>query len=92
MTDQGQVKRIKCPHCGWIRKITIPVEGEVMADAVQGTIRQRVSETLKDAIARIRAMMVDSELQAANAWLDMPACPHCGNVYRYNVRTGEVAK
>jgi predicted RNA-binding Zn-ribbon protein involved in translation (DUF1610 family) len=91
MTDQEQVKRIKCPHCGWIRRITIPIEGEMMADAIQG-IRERVSETLKDAITHIKAMMADPELQAANAWLDMPACPHCGNVYRYNVRTGEVTK
>jgi RNase P subunit RPR2 len=30
-------------------------------------------------------------LDAANAWTGM-TCPHCGNVYRYNVRSGEVAK
>ena len=91
MTDQEQVKRIKCPYCGWIRKITIPAKGKIIADAVQG-IRGRVSETLKDVAARINAMLADPQLEAANAWMDMPACPHCQNVYRYNVRTGEVAK
>jgi uncharacterized protein (UPF0212 family) len=85
---QDQVKRIKCPHCGWIRKIDVAVlEDEAMASVVRG-----MSEALRAAAERIKALLHDPQLDEANAWVDMPDCPHCGNVYRYNVRTGEVAR
>jgi hypothetical protein len=76
-----QTKRIECPRCGWIHKVTISVEGEMTADAVQGA-RERVSGALKEAI---KAQLADTGLEAANAWIEMPACPHCGDVYCYNV-------
>lgn len=88
MTDQTQDRKIKCPYCGWIRTVPASViADESTADAVRG-----IGETIKDAAAKIRAALADAELDAANARIDMPACPHCGNVYRYNARTGEVSK
>jgi uncharacterized protein (UPF0212 family) len=88
MADQKQVRKIKCPHCGWIRKIDVSViEDEGVATVVRG-----MSDALQAAAGRIKALLADRELDEANAWVDMPQCPHCGNVYRYNVRTREVAK
>ncbi len=88
MADQDQVRKIKCPYCGWIRSIPVGViEDESMASVVRGP-----AEALQGAIEKIRALLADAQLEEANAWLDMPACPNpdCGKVYRYNARTGEV--
>jgi uncharacterized Zn-finger protein len=88
MADQKQVRKIKCPYCGRIRKIDVTViEDESMATVVRG-----MSDALRASVERIKALLADRELDEANAWVDMLACPHCGNVYRYNVHTGEVAK
>jgi predicted RNA-binding Zn-ribbon protein involved in translation (DUF1610 family) len=87
MADKEQVKKIKCPHCGWIRSVNVSVAETGTTDVVRG-----MSDTLKDVARHIKELLADRQLDAANAWLDMPACPHCGNVYRYNVRTGEVAR
>ena len=88
MADREQVKKLKCPYCGWIRTVHVNViEDELMATAVQG-----MSDALKAAAERIKTLLADTRLDEANAWVDMPKCPHCENVYRYNVRTGEVAK
>jgi hypothetical protein len=56
-----------------------------MASVVAG-----MSDTLKAVAERIQAILADTQLDEANAWLDTPECSNCGNVYRYNVRTGEV--
>lgn len=88
MADQDQVRKLKCPHCGWIRTIDV----RVVEDEAMATVVRAVSEKLKAATERIKALLADAELEEANAWLDMPDCPHCGKVYRYNVRTGEVAR
>jgi uncharacterized protein (UPF0212 family) len=56
------------------------------------TVTRGMSEALKAAAARIKALIDDTQLDQANAWVDMPECPHCKNVYRYNVRTGEVSE
>jgi uncharacterized Zn-finger protein len=88
MAGQQQFRKIKCPYCGWIRTITIGVtEDESMATVARG-----LSEALKAIAEKIKAAIADTELDEANAWIDMPACPHCNNVYRYNVRTGEVRR
>ncbi len=82
----NQDRKVKCPHCGWIR--SVPVKSLVdasMTDAVMG-----MGDAIKAVGAKIRAMLSDRELQAANAWIDMPACPNCKNTYGYNVLTGEV--
>jgi RNase P subunit RPR2 len=83
-----QIKRIKCPHCGWIRRLNV----RVIEEESVATVTRGMSEALRAAAERIKALLDDAQLDQANAWVDMPACPHCGNVYRYNVRTGEVSE
>jgi hypothetical protein len=86
MTEQTH--KIKCPHCGWIR--TVPVgalEDESVTDVMRG-----IGDTIRAIGERIKGLLADPELDAANAWIDVPACPHCQNEYRYNVRTREVTK
>ncbi len=84
---EKQERKVKCPHCGWVRTIDVSVyEDEAAATVVAG----RMSDVLRAAVARVREMLADPRLEEANAWVDMPPCPHCQNVYRYNVRTGEV--
>jgi UDP-3-O-acyl-N-acetylglucosamine deacetylase len=88
MSSQTQIKRIKCPHCGWIRKIDI----SVIEDESIATVTRKIGDHLKATVEHIQALLAALQLDEANAWVDMPECPYCGNVYRYNVRTGEVAK
>ena len=84
---EKQERKVKCPHCGWVRTIDVTVyEDELLATVVAG----RMSDALRAAVERIKEMLADSHLEEANAWVDMPPCPHCRNVYQYNVRTGEV--
>jgi uncharacterized protein (UPF0212 family) len=87
-TPQQQVRKIKCPYCGWIRTVDV----RVLEDEATATVVRSMSEVLKAAAQRIKALLDDPQLDEANAWVDIPECPNCDNVYRYNVRTGEVAK
>jgi RNase P subunit RPR2 len=88
MDSQNEQRKIKCPHCGWIRTVPVGVlKDEIIADAVRG-----VGDTLRALGERIKGLLADPALDEANAWIDVPACPHCQNEYRYNVRTGEVTK
>jgi predicted RNA-binding Zn-ribbon protein involved in translation (DUF1610 family) len=81
-----QIVKIKCPHCGRIRSLDIQAYEDVgETDVVRGFI-----DETKKAIDGIRQLLTTSSVEAANAWLDMPACPNCGKTYRYNVRTHEV--
>ena len=84
---EGRVKKIKCPHCGWVRTINT----SAIEDASTATVVRGAGDTLRDVARRIKELMADKKLDAANAWIDMPTCPHCENSYRYNVRTGEVS-
>jgi hypothetical protein len=85
MPTQEQIKKINWPHCGWIRSINVTaLEDESMASVARG-----LSDTIKAIIEQINQVLGDPALDEANAWMDMPACPNCDNVYRYNVRTGE---
>lgn len=83
MAKTTQQRKIKCPHCGWIRTMTIEVDDK-------GAIVVRGGEALTDAGQRIKDMLSDAALTEANAWIDMPKCPNpdCQKVYQYNVRTG----
>jgi phage FluMu protein Com len=85
MADQVQDKKIKCPHCGWVR--TVPVKAIEQAgttDVVRG-----VGQVIKDIGEKIKAALSDIQLDEANQWIDMPKCPHCDNTYQYNVQTGD---
>lgn len=85
MNNQAQDKKIKCPHCGWIR--TVPVR--VIEEAGTTDVTRGVGEVIKDLAEKIKAALSDTQLYESNAWLDMPKCPHCDNTYQYNLRTGE---
>ena len=87
MANKDQVKKIKCPHCGWVRTINI----SAIEDPSTATVVRGAGDTLRNVSRRIKELMADKQLNAANAWIDMPTCPHCENSYRYNVRTGEVS-
>ena len=92
MPPSQQIRKIKCPHCGWIRKMTIQIEGtEVIITAEIGDVMRGTSEELQKAFDAIKRKLEDTELNEANAWNDMPACPNpdCQKVYKYNVQTGE---
>ena len=86
MIDGQQVKRIKCPHCGWTRKVDL---GAIEAEGTAG-VSSGMEEPLLDAAERVRALLADSGLDEADAWVGMPECSSCGNAYQYNVRTEEV--
>lgn len=86
MAAPTQDRKIKCPHCGWIR--TVPAQ--MIADEASADVAKGIGDTLKNVATRIRAALADPQLDAANAWLDMPPCPNCRKPYRYNLRSGEV--
>lgn len=76
------------PHCGWIRSVPI----KVMEDAsVTTVVRGHVVETFADLASHIKSIFDDSQFAEANSWVALK-CPHCGNVYQYNARTGEIRK
>lgn len=88
MADQAQDKKIKCPHCGWIRTVPVKVIEETgTTDVVRG-----IETVIKDIGERIKAALSNKQLNEANAWINMPKCPHCSNTYQYNTRTGESRK
>lgn len=88
VADQAQDRKIKCPHCGWIRRVPVRVIEEAgTTDVVKG-----IETVIKDIGERIKAALSDRRLDEANAWIDMPKCPNCGNTYQYNIRTGECRK
>jgi hypothetical protein len=89
MAALTQDRKIKCPHCGWIR--TVPAA--MIVDEASADVAKGIGDTLRDLGAKIKAALADAQLAEANAWLDMPACPNpnCRKPYRYNVQTGEVA-
>ncbi len=92
MSTSQQIRKIKCPHCGWIRKMTIQVDGtEIVIYAGPIDVMRGTSEELQKALDAIKRKLEDKELDEANAWNDMPACPNpdCQKVYKYNVQTGE---
>ena len=90
MVDDEQIRRIKCPYCGWIRKVPV----SVLEDESAATIVRGFSEKLRAVGAKIAAARHSKNLDDPNDWIDMPKCPkpECGNVYQYNVRTNEVRK
>ena len=89
METTKQVVSMKCPHCGWVRKIELDVE-DGRASAVMGA---GVKDFFKGLPAfwqdKIKALIKDRQLDETNDWLPMPNCPHCDKPYEYNVRTGQ---
>lgn len=85
MAGREHSRKVKCPHCGWIR--TIPVAS--LEDMGETHVMRGMTENLKNLGARIKAALADSSQDDANAWIDLPACPHCQKPYQYSVQTGE---
>jgi len=85
MADQEQIRKIKCPHCGWIRSMPV----KAVEDLSTSTVVRGLKDDVKAAFDKVRETLQDSQLDEANAWIDMPKCPNCQNTYRYNARTGQ---
>lgn len=85
MAEQFQDKKIKCPYCGYVRHWKLRVDGTTADIVMDG----KVTDQLKELAKKIQEMWTDRELEAANAWIDMPECPNCDRAYQYNLRTGE---
>ncbi len=88
MADQKQVRKIKCPYCGWIRSISV----DASVDERMTGVAAGPGDVLREIGSKIRAALHDSQLDEANAWIKLPKCPHCGHEYLYNVNTHEVEK
>ena len=83
MNDTIQVKKVKCPHCGWIRRMEIRTESGQVTVVMGG-----VTDWLKNLNQKLQDLSKDPELAAANAWIDLHECPHCERAYEYNLITG----
>ena len=93
MPTNRQTAKIKCPHCGWIRTMTIQVEdNQVDVYAGFSVMLRSVNKELQEAARKLRDMLADKALNEANAWLPMPPCPNpepaCGKTYEYNIYSG----
>ena len=89
MSTEESPHKIKCPHCGWIQVVSVDV---LVADESTVTVVRGLGDALRSVMEKIRAVADDQDVDEASAWIDMPACPHCGNVYRYNVQTKAVER
>jgi hypothetical protein len=81
-----QIIKIKCPHCGWIRKVDV----QAYQDSGAASVTRDIKDELRKAVEGIRNYLSMDSLDQANAWIDMPACSNCSKTYRYNVQTREV--
>ncbi len=90
MTTNQQVVKIKCPHCGWVRRMKLDLESgqEDVACGLDDAGRA-LHETLQNTLKKIQALLANPAPDEANAWLPMPKCPNCGQAYEYNIHTGE---
>ncbi|MBN1873782.1 MAG: hypothetical protein JXA33_06100 [Anaerolineae bacterium] len=77
--------KIKCPHCGWVRDLNLEVIQSEEADIIT-----ELGDNLRHITDDLRSTLASSPLDTGNAWIDLPACPHCDHEYRYNINTGEV--
>jgi hypothetical protein len=86
-----QTHKVKCPHCGWIRTVSVPVlADESLADIAKGGPGAAGAlERLTEAARSIVRGLAGAGAPAPSGWVDMPACPECGNVYQYNIYTQE---
>lgn len=85
MPMPSESRTISCPNCG--RTQTVPLN--ILVEGNTGTAVRGPGEELKSLAKKIQQALNDSRLNAANAWIDMPRCPTCGHLFRYNVQTQE---
>ena len=81
-----QIIKIKCPHCGWVRKLDV----QAIEDSGVASVTRGLKDDLVKAAASLKSSLSKDSLGEANAWIDMPACSNCKNTYRYNVKSREV--
>jgi RNase P subunit RPR2 len=81
-----QILKIKCPHCGWIRRLDV----QAYEDSGITSVTRDIKDELRKAVENVRSMLTNDSLADANGWIDMPACSNCDKTYRYNVKTREV--
>ena len=72
-----QIYQMKCPFDGWVRRITLNIEGNNV-EVVKG-----LNENIETFIKSYR------NRQECDSWSDIPACPKCDTPYQYNWKTGE---
>lgn len=80
-----QTIRMKCPHCGFIRRFEAPAN----EDLSQAHVARGLTDSLRELAGKLSQLTGRGDLAEANAWIDVPPCPHCERSYRYDVRTGE---
>jgi hypothetical protein len=86
-----EIIKVKCPHCGWVRKIELDVEigrAEV-ARGESASPEAFFSQLSQDWQKKIKGLLKDGEPDPENDWLPQPPCSSCGKPYEYNVKTGE---
>jgi predicted nucleic-acid-binding Zn-ribbon protein len=88
MTNQTQVRKIKCPRCGWENPLDAAADGEAITSVTLGP-GGGVRRALQDMIARTASHRADHDLDEANAWMDL-LCANCKKTFFYNTRTEEV--
>ena len=86
MSDEVQIRRIKCPYCGWVRRMEIHVDAGKYTVVAGGP-----ADWLTEIGKMIKDSMVDHELDEANSWVQTPPCPNpdppCNQRFWYNLRT-----
>lgn len=88
MTSEEASLKISCPYCGWSHTVPLSViEGNSLTFSTRG-----IDEIIKFMAEKIRSVLADKSVDNANAWIDMPPCQYCKNVYQYNLRTQETKK
>jgi hypothetical protein len=87
MVEKPQTRRVKCPNCSWERSIQV----QALVDSSLTDVVRGVGEALGASVQRIREVLRNAELDAANARFDIQ-CSNCGQTYYYNVVTGTVER
>jgi ribosomal protein S27AE len=76
-----QIYKMKCPHCGWKRKM------EIDFDMHGSTIPMGIGDA---GDARAERPEIDDD--AGGVWRRVRPCSNCGKAYDYNLETGETRK
>lgn len=77
-----QIRKMRCPYCGWVRTVPLSVLDEDTAAVARGH-----KEETRGVAERIRGKLAERRLEVAGAWIDVPGCPHCQRIYQYNVHS-----
>ena len=90
-----EIIKVKCPHCGWVRKIELDLEigkAEPAKDLLAGAslaVAGFASRLSKHWQEKIEPLLKERPPDPENDWLPLPPCSSCEKPYEYNVKTGE---